>query len=168
MVIGELLRQTNTWFTRKTQAPGDALTVQGVGLGKGVKKVTAYQQAGLLSRPPKGTIHIVLPVGEGRNEMYAIAAHNYKINFIISEGETTIFSTSEDGATLKARIDLDNTGKIKISNQAKSLKTIIDSLSTALTTFATGLNSGTLTAQASSLVTAVSTFRADIALLLKD
>jgi phage gp45-like len=127
-MVAELATITETEIDRSSSAPGDSFVIKAKGLGGGMLKLNLYQQPGLVSRPPKGTRAIAIPVGEGRREMYSIATKNYEINFTISEGATTIYSTSADGKTLKARIELDNTGKIKIANETKNLKTILDGL----------------------------------------
>lgn len=172
MVIAEILRVTASRFSRKYRArtsSGDSLVVEGVGLGGSQLSVDLIAQAGIVSRPAKDAIVVALPVGEGRKTMFGIAAHNYQINFIIAEGETTIFSTSADGKTIKARIDLDNTGKIKISNEAQSLHNILDTLIFHIKTFAGGnCVSGSPLSTSAAFLTAIDADKAKLDALLKD
>jgi len=168
-MVAELGIITETLIDRSSSAPGDSFVVKAKGIGGGILKLNLFQQPGLISRPPKGTRIVALPVGNGRREMYSIATKNYEINFTISEGATTIFSTSSDGKTLKARVELDNTGKIKIANESKSLKTILDSLIdhlAALTTIPAAV--GVPLTLAPTVITQLNADKADLALLLKD
>lgn len=128
MVVAELFKVAQSYFQKKSGSPGTTLILEGSGLGKGTVSIPSYGPAGIHSRPAKNARFIALPVGEGRRELISIACHDYDIHFVIGEGETTIYSTSSDGKTVKARIDLDNTGKIAIYNSSKSLKTILSNL----------------------------------------
>jgi hypothetical protein len=84
-------------------------------------------------------------------------------------GGTTIYSTTTDGKTIKARIDLDAAGKIKISNDAKSLKSILDSLIVHLAALTTiNCVSGSPVTLSPSVIAQLNQDKADLALLLKD
>jgi len=127
-MVAELFKLTRSFYSKKSGAPGNTLTVEGSGLGKSSCTFEGYQHHGFTSRPPKGARVVVLPVGEGRRVMVSIAEHDYNLDLEVGDGETTIYSTSADGKTLKAQIALDASGKIKIANATKSLATILSSL----------------------------------------
>jgi len=63
---------------------------------------------------------------------------NYNLNINISAGETAIYSTDANG-TLKARIDLDAAGVIKLNGATKRLVTHAE-LNTALGLMVTAIN----------------------------
>lgn len=168
-MVAELVEITETELDRKSSSPGDSFIIKGTGLGKRVLTVNLFQQPGLVSRPTPGTRVVTIPIGAGRREVYAIATKNYAINFQISEGATTIYSTSTDGETLKARIELDNTGKIRVLNESKSLKTVLDSILSHLAALTTiNCVSGSPVTLSPATIAQLNADKADLALLLKD
>jgi len=171
MALAELVKTVRTYFENRNGGPGVALNLEGTGLGGLGLNAEIYQAPGLVSVPPKGTRGIFLPVGKGRRSGYIVAMHNYNIVITTGEGGTVLFSTSQDGKTVKARVEVDNLGKVKLSNATQSLKTIMDSLSTALSAFCTTCATSpdaVLVGAAATLAASVTAYKAQLALLLKD
>ena len=134
--MAELVTVVRSYIANRNGA-GQSVLVQATGLGKAGLNATIYGQAGVFSRPPKGTRGICVRVGQ---EKLALAFHNYQvvINWT-DEGETTIFSTTADGATVKARIDLKADGNIYLNGTSKYLVTW-GALNTAMQGLITALN----------------------------
>jgi phage gp45-like len=129
----ELATVERTEIANRNGGPGQTVYAKVKGLGGAVKNVEIYGQAGVFSRPGKGTRAVLVPLGVGGNYRIAIAFHNYQINIDwTDEGETTIFSTDTAGATVKARIDLKADGNIYLNGTSKYLVTW-GALSQALT-----------------------------------
>lgn len=127
-VIAELVRVASSTLKKWHAAPGTAIIVTGKGLGGAALETEVAHPPGVFGRPPKDFHGVFIPVGRGRRYGVMIAGLNYNLNINISAGETAIYSTDSAG-TLKARIDLDATGKIAVTNSAgKSLKTILKTL----------------------------------------
>ena len=133
MVTAELGTVDSTTYEKKDPAPGKCVIAKTKGLGGGVTTEEMYQAPGLVSRPPKGARHVRVPVGNGRKCIVSIACKNYAVDVEVVEGETTIFSTTADGKTVKARVDLKADGTISVNNEKGKIdlgadgKTIIKS-----------------------------------------
>lgn len=171
-LMAELVKVVRSYPENRNGGPGVAHCVEAKGLGGVGLNAEIYQAPGLVSVPPKDTRGVFIPLGAGRRNGVVIAMHNFKVIVTTAAGGTVLYSTTQDGATVQARVELDNLGKIKVSNATQSLKAILDSLSTALTTFASACTASatdpTLVAAATALVSAVSAYRTQLALLLKD
>jgi phage gp45-like len=165
-LIAELAKVTSTYFSKYHGSPGSVLNIEAKGLGDSSLSAEGYQHHGFASNPPKGTRVITLPIGRGR---VTVAERNYQVSVDMGYGGTTIYSTTTDGKTIKARIDLDAAGKIKISNDAKSLKSILDSLIVHLAALTTiNCVSGSPVTLSPSVIAQLNQDKADLALLLKD
>lgn len=116
-------------------APGQAVVITGTGAGGVSLEAEVYAPAGFLSRPPKDARGLYIPLGKSG---VVIAGHNYKVSISLADGETGIFSTTADGATLKSSVLLKADGTIEINGNSKTLVTHAE-LNTALQTFLTGL-----------------------------
>ncbi len=138
MGIAELIRVASSTLKKWHAAPGTAIVVTGKGLGGAALETEVAHTPGVFGRPPKDFHGVFLPVGRGRRYGVMIAGLNYNLNINISAGETAIYSTDSAGA-LKARIDLDASGNIKLNGATKRLVTYAE-LNTALGTFLTALN----------------------------
>jgi phage gp45-like len=168
MVIAELVKVTRSWWGQKTVTPKNSLLVQGKGLGGGVVSAEMFQQVGISARPPEGSNVIVIPVGEGRREMYAFAGRNYNVTVYTGAGEVAIYSTTSDGKTVKAMIYLDNNGLIQIENSSKSLYTILNNLISHIQSLAAGTCvSGAVLTSSPAAITNLTQDAADLAALLK-
>lgn len=143
MVTAELAIVDSTTIEKKGAAPGKAIITKSVGLGGGVTTEEMYQAPGLVSRPSKGARHIKIPVGQGRRYMVSIACKNYNVNVEVGEGETAIFSTTSDGKTVKAKIQLGSDGKIYAGNTEANFATLYFELLGILKDFDTAGNSVT-------------------------
>jgi hypothetical protein len=142
-MMAELFTVVRSYLGNRNGA-GQTICIEATGLAGKAKRLEVFGQAGVFSRPPKGTRGIDVPLGR---EKIALAFHNYQI--IIDwtdEGETTIFSTTADGATVKARIDLKADGNIYLNGTSKYLVTW-GALEQALSTFLTALNAKFATKQ---------------------
>lgn len=127
-----------------------------------IRTVQYMPQAGEDTVPLKGSKVAVVDVG---GFLLAIASYD-AIKSTRAPGEKEFYSSN--GTTKLARLSLKSNGKIYAGNvvSGKNLRASLDTLSTALVTFSTGLTTGTLVAQAAALVTAVNLFKADLALFL--
>ena len=90
-----------------------------------------YAPAGLLSRPPKDARGVFLPLGGSRRYGVVIAGHNYKVSISLADGETAIFSTTADGATLKAQIVLKADGTVVVNGGSKGAARTDDAVASA-------------------------------------
>lgn len=113
-----LVKIASSNIARKGNAPGDAVIVQAEATKGDVLTAELYQQPGLYSAPPKDARGVFVPLGGSRRYGVIIATHNYELNIQVNEGETTIYSTTPDGKTIKARIDLKSSGAINITPAA--------------------------------------------------
>jgi len=168
-MVGELLKVVSTKSQKKAGVPGYAIIVKGIGIGGYTIEAELIQQAGITSHPPKDSIVLAFPVGEGRRSMYALACKNNNANNTTDPGETLLFSTGTDGKTVQAQVDLGIDGKIQIKNTAKSLKKILDDLIThlaALTTIPAVV--GTPLTLNPAVITQLNADKAALALLLKE
>ena len=137
-VIAELVRVASSTLKKWHAAPGTAIVVTGKGLGGAALETEVAHTPGVFGRPPKDFHGVFLPVGRGRRYGVMIAGLNYNLNINISAGETAIYSTDANG-TLKARIDLDASGVIKLNGETKRLVTYGE-LNTALGLMVTAIN----------------------------
>ena len=144
-IVAELVTVVRSYIANRNGGPGQTIYIEGTGLGKAGKNTEVYSAAGVFSRPPKGTRGVFIPMN--RNYGIVIAMHNYQVEINwTDEGETTIFSTTADGATVKARIDLKADGNIYLNGTSKYLVTW-GALDQALSTFLTALNAKFATKQ---------------------
>jgi len=137
-VIAELVRVASTSLKKWHAAPGTAIVITGKGLGGAAIETEIAHPPGIFGRPPKDFHGVFLPVGRGRRYGVIVAGLNYSLNINISAGETAVYSTDANG-TVKARIDLDASGNIKLNGATKRLVTYGE-LNTALGVFLTALN----------------------------
>lgn len=137
-VMAELITIASTAIKRWHSAPGNAVTVVGTGRGGAAVEAELYQLPGVFARPVKDARGIMLNVGPGRRYTVVIATHDYRVNINIAAGETAIYSTDSAG-TVKARIDLDAAGVIKLNGATKRLVTYAE-LNTALGLMVTAIN----------------------------
>jgi len=168
-MVGELLRVVSTKSIKKAGVPGYAILVKGVGAGGAIIEAELIQQSGVTSHPPKDSIVLAFPVGVGRRQMYALACKNNNANNTTDPGETLLFSTSTDGKTVKAQVDIGADGLVQIANQTKSLKTILDSLIghlAALTTINCVV--GSPVTLSPTVIAQLNADKANLALLLKE
>lgn len=128
MGIAELVKVASSALKRWHSAPGNAINISATGLGGQAVEAELFELPGIFSRPVADARAVVINIGEGRRYAVAIAGHDYRVNINISAGETCIYS-QDSGGTVQARIDLDATGKIGVSNAVgKDLKTILTAL----------------------------------------
>lgn len=171
-LAAQLISVVKSYIDNRNGGPGVTMYVEGQGLGKAGLNAEVYQAPGIISRPTKGAKGVFLPVGPGQRYGIVIGLHNYKVVVTPGEGGTTTYSTDSTGATVQAKIELDNAGKIRISNATQSLKSQLDSLLTALsafaTTCATSQTDPILAGAATTLGPLLTATKAQIALLLKD
>jgi hypothetical protein len=128
MGLIQLIKVASAAIKTLNSAPGPAVVITGSGLGGVAHEAEVYNPAGLFSRPPKGSRMLYIPLGRYG---VVIGGHNYQIAISPADGETTIYSTTADGATLKATIKLLADGTIEINGNGKRLVTW-DELNTAL------------------------------------
>lgn len=124
----ELVRVVRSYLANRNGGPGDTHFVECKGIGGAGMNVEVYGPPGMISRPPKDARGVFVPIGRGKNYGIVIAMHNYKVSVWCEEGGTTIFSTNTAGDTVKAQIELDASGKVRVANETKSLKTVLDTL----------------------------------------
>jgi phage gp45-like len=167
MALTEIVKVVRSYLANRNGGPAITYVAEAKGLGGLGLNAEIYQAPGLVSRPCKGAEGIFLPVGKGRSYGIVIAMKNYDVNVSINDGETSIFSTTSDGKTVQARVDLDANGLVKIANRTKSLKTIMDSI---LEHVAGAVTVGTATTQTlnPATIAALQADKANLALLLKD
>ncbi|MBW8003297.1 MAG: hypothetical protein FVQ80_15000 [Planctomycetes bacterium] len=106
-LMDRLVKIRSSKIARKGNAPGDAVIVQAEATKGDVLTAELYQQPGIYSAPPKNARGVFVPLGGSRKYGVVIATHNYELNIQVAEGETTIYSTTVDGKTIKALISLD-------------------------------------------------------------
>ena len=146
-VIAEILRVTDSVVKVFKTAPGKAPVVKGPAIGGVNLELEMYGTPGVVGLPGKGTRVIHVPITE--KYRIGIAGHNYALTIDLDEGETTVYSTSADGETLKATIHLDDDGNISLNGDTERLamygplNTALQNLVTAInTTFGTKLDGG--------------------------
>ncbi len=132
-----LMRLVKTAFARKGNAPGDSYITQAGGAEGDVLTPEVYTLPGIVSCAPDGTLGLFVPFS-GRRGVIA-ATNNYQITIDVARGETTIYSTTPDGKTIKARLDLDGEGNIDLNGDSKRLVTHAE-LNTALQNMVTWIN----------------------------
>lgn len=132
-----LMTLVKTAFARKGNAPGDSYIAQAEGAGGDVLTPEVYTLPGIVSCAPDGTIGVFVPFSGRRGAI--LATNNYQISIDVARGETTIYSTTTDGKTIKARIDLDGSGNIDLNGNSKKLVTYAE-LNTALQALKTAIN----------------------------
>lgn len=164
-MIAELVRVVSSSLKTRTGAPGRQVVITGKGIGATDSEAEVYPSPGIFARPPRGSRVVVVPLAGGRTRV-VIGAANYGITLDCAEGETILYSTDAAGTTLKAQVHLDASGLIKIANSSKSLKTVLDSILSHLSTLTT---TGTAAAQTISGASKalLEADKADLALLLK-
>ncbi len=141
-VIAELIQIASSAIKTWHGAPGDAVVVTGSGERGLAVEAEVYAPAGFLSRPPKDARGVFIPLGGSRKYGVVISGHNYKVSISLAGGETAIFSTTADGATLKANIVLKADGTIEFNGNTKRLVTW-DDFDSARSSFMTALNAHT-------------------------
>jgi len=132
-----LMRLAKTVFTRKGNAPGDSYITQAEGAEGDVLTPEIYTLPGIVSCAPDGTLGLFVPFSGRRGVI--VATNNYQIAIDVARGETTIYSTTPDGKTVKAQIDLDGEGHIDLNGDGKKLVTYAE-LNTALQSLVTAIN----------------------------
>ena len=167
MVTAELATIDSTENAIKDAAPGKSIVAKSAGLGGAVTTAEMYQAPGIVSRPPKGARHVLVPLGSGRRTVVSVACKNYAVDVSVGEGETEIFSTSADGKTAKARILLGADGKIAAANEAEGLATLIADLIDAISDIVTTGSPTTHTVNAASTA-ALAQIKTRFAALLKE
>jgi len=131
------MRLIKTALGRKGNAPGDSYITQAQGSEGDVLTPEVYTLPGIVSCAPDGTLGLFVPFS-GRRGVIA-GTNNYQITIDVARGETTIYSTTPDGKTVKARIDLDGSGNIDLNGDSKKLVTYT-ALNTALQSLVTAIN----------------------------
>ncbi len=115
-LVAELVTVVRSYVANRNGGPGQTVYAEAEGLGKVGMNAEIYSAPGVFSRPPKGTRGVFLRMGRGSRYGVVIAMHNYQIAINwTTEGETTIFSTTTDGKTVKARADFLNDGSISLN-----------------------------------------------------
>ncbi len=132
-----LMRLAKTAFGRKGNAPGDSYIAQAEGAEGDVLTPEVYTLPGIVSCAPDGTLGMFVPFSGRRGVV--VATNNYQIRIEVLRGETTIYSTTPDGKTIKARVDLDGSGNIDLNGDSKRLVTHGE-LNTALQNMVTWIN----------------------------
>jgi len=110
-----------------------AKTIEG---GIFVSDVEFFQTPGIVSGLTPSDEIVVSRTSEGGYSI-GIASFNYKVNIEAIPGQTKIYSTDPTGLIKQAEIILDVNGKIKLSNNLQSLKSILDELIDELIDFKT-------------------------------
>lgn len=136
-----LMTLVKTAFARKGNAPGDSYIAQAEGAGGDVLTPEVYTLPGIVSCAPDGTLGVFVPFSGRRGAI--VATNNYQISIDVLRGETTLYSTTPDGKTIKARIDLDGPGNIDLNGNSKKFVTYAE-LNTALQALVTALNTAFL------------------------
>ncbi len=136
-----LMRLAKTALARKGNAPGDSYIAQAQGSEGDVLTPEVYTLPGIVSCAPDGTLGMFVPFSGRRGVV--VATNNYQIRIEIARGETTIYSTTPDGKTVKAQIDLDGEGNIDLNGDSKKFVTYAE-LNTALQALITALNTAFL------------------------
>ncbi len=132
-----LMRLSKTALARKDNAPGDSYITQAEGASDDVLTPEIYTLPGIVSCAPDGTLGIFVPFSGRRGAI--VATNNYQVQIDLARGETTIYSTTQDGKTVKAQIDLDGDGNIDLNGDSKKLVTYAE-LNTALQSLVTAIN----------------------------
>ncbi len=132
-----LMRLVKTALARKGNALGDSYITQAQGSEGDVLTPEVYTLPGIVSCAPDGTIGMFVPFS-GRRGVF-VATNNYQIRIEVLRGETTIYSTTPDGKTVKARLDLDGEGNIDLNGDSKKLVTYTE-LNTAMQALVTAIN----------------------------
>ncbi len=135
--MGWLEKVTGISFKTKGAAPGKAVIIQTIAAGDQERNAEMYHNPGISSGPTKEDRVISVPVGTGTRVI--IAAHNYRIEVEVTDGETIIYSTNADGSIVKSQIKLDNAGNIDLNGNGKKFVTFT-ALNAALQSFITALN----------------------------
>jgi hypothetical protein len=139
-LVAELVTVVRNYVANRNGGPGQTVYIEAEGLGKIGLNAELFGQAGIFSRPPKGSRGVFIPIGRGRRYGIVLATHNYQVTVDwVQDGGTTIFSTTADGKTVKARIDLNPDGNIYLNGTSKYLVTW-GALNSALADLVTWLN----------------------------
>ena len=124
----EILKVASSSITQKDGFPGKSVVSTCDGYQGDAVRAEVYGIPGVLCVPPDGANLIFVPAGGSRKSGVAVAGHNYKIDFDLSQGETVLHSTDAAGGTVKAKIEMKNTGKIRIENELHDFKTLFTEL----------------------------------------
>lgn len=135
--MGWLRTVTGISFKKKGAAPGKSVIIQTESSGGQERNSEMYHNPGISSGPTKSDR--IIEVSAGSGVRVAIAAHNYRIEVEVIDGETIIYSTNTAGDTVKSVIKLDNAGNIDLNGDGKKFVTHAE-LDTALQAFITALN----------------------------
>ena len=111
-----LMTLTKTIFARKGNAPGDSYIAQAEGVKGDVLTPEVYTLPGIVSCAPDGTLGVFLPISGRRGVI--VSTNNYQVRIEVERGETTIYSTTPDGKTVKAKMELKSSGAINITPAA--------------------------------------------------
>jgi len=123
-LISTLVSLTKAALKTKGNAPGQSAVAQAAGLAGQVLTPEIYQAPGLFALPGDGTKGIFLKVGGGGRYGVVVAVQNYQITIDVGgQGGTSIFSTTADGKTVKAKIVLKPDGTIEANGSTKRLVT---------------------------------------------
>jgi len=132
-LIATLVKLTRAASSTKGAAPGKSVVAQAEGFPGQILTPEVYQGPGVYAIPADGTKGVYLPVGGGERYGVVVAVHNYQVEVDVGgQGGMAIYSTTADGATVKAKIVLKPDGTIEINGDSKRLVTA-DELQSALT-----------------------------------
>ena len=128
---------TSTEYKRKGSNPGKSLIIKTLAAGNQERETELYNVPGIASGPTPNDIAVEVP--SGTSGRIAVATQNYRLEIEVTPGQTKVYSTSTDGATLKSTIILDVDGNISLNGDTKKFVTHAE-LDTALQLFITSLN----------------------------
>jgi hypothetical protein len=133
-----LFKLTRPEYKKRGNASGKSVTATGSGLAGQTITAEIYSVPGVIGIPGENTHGIWIPVGSDRYGII-IAFHNYQIALDLNKGDVNIYSTTENGATVKSLIALKNDGTIEMNGSDKRFVTYAE-LDTALQNLVSGIN----------------------------
>lgn len=120
----EIVNITNTEIKKRGESPSKQIILTGEGYSE--KTAEIYSLPGVEANPPKNYKALLIPIA-GKTSV-AFGGCNYEIVPDTEKGGLKLYSTDSNGKSIKASILLKSDGKIKISNEQKSLATVLKNI----------------------------------------
>lgn len=116
-LISTLLKLTGAKFETRGNAPGKSATATGEGMDGQTITSEILQAPGVFAIPPDGVRAVWGPIGNTGRYGLIFGVLNYAIEIDVGgAGGASIYSTTADGGTVKAKIILAPSGKITIES----------------------------------------------------
>ena len=119
-------------YAKRAETPGKTVSLE-IRDAISARTVEMMHPPGVMSGPTVGDIAVT--VDAGPRVRIAVGSRNYRVEVVVSAGETIIYSTNAAGDTIGATIKLDVAGNIDLNGSDENLA-MYGPLNTALQLFA--------------------------------